>query len=212
MMAIKAVIWDLGGVIVRTEDFTSRERAAQQLGKTRQELEELVFSGESGQQTQLGQQHDDQHWERVRQALQISRGEFPAFQQAFWGGDRLDHTLIDFIRNLRPTYCTGLLSNHFPGLRNTLEIKWKIADAFDQIVISAEEGILKPDPRIYQIMLEKLTIPAEEAVFIDDFIQNIHGAQAVGMQVIHFRSPEQAKTELLRLLKDQEQGAGANAN
>ncbi|MCU0488778.1 MAG: HAD family phosphatase [Anaerolineales bacterium] len=211
-MAIKAVIWDLGGVIVRTEDFTSRERAAQQIGKTRQELEELVFSGESGQQTQLGQQQDDEHWERVRQALQISLEEFPAFQQAFWGGDRLDQGLVDFIRNLRPTYRTGLLSNHFPGLRNTLETKWKIADAFDQIVISAEEGILKPNPRIYQIMIEKLNIFAAEAVFIDDFIHNIHGAQSVGMQAIHFRSPEQAKTELLGLLKFQEQGAGGNAN
>lgn len=211
-MTIKAVIWDLGGVIVRTEDFNSREKIARQLKKTRQELEELVFSGESGQLTQLGQQSDEAHWERVRLALQISPGEFPAFQQAFWGGDRLDLNLVDFIRNLQPTYRTGLLSNHFPGLRNTLKTKWKIADAFDQIVISAEEGILKPDPRIYQIVLKKLNVFADEAVFIDDFIQNIHGAQAVGMQTIHFRGPEQAKSELLRLLKDQEYGAGQNAN
>ena len=211
-MTIKAVIWDLGGVIVRTEDFTSRERIARQLEKTRQELEELVFSGESGQLTQLGQQSDEAHWERVRQALQISPEEFPAFQQAFWGGDRLDDSLVNFIRNLRPTYRTGLLSNHFPGLRNTLATQWKIADAFDQIVISAEEGILKPDPRIYQIMLERLTVPAEEAIFIDDFIKNIHGAQAVGLQAIHFRYPEQAKIELLGFLNGQESGAEANAN
>jgi FMN phosphatase YigB (HAD superfamily) len=55
MMSIKAVIWDLGGVIVRTEDPTHREKLASDIGITRQHLEQLVFAGEKGEKAQRGE-------------------------------------------------------------------------------------------------------------------------------------------------------------
>ncbi len=83
-----------------------------------------------------------------------------------------------------------------------LENHWEIEDAFHTMVISGEEGIMKPDAHIYYRVLDLLKVSPEELVLIDDFPRNIAGAQAIGMQGIHFRSPKQALSELHRLLEN----------
>jgi putative hydrolase of the HAD superfamily len=85
-------------------------------------------------------------------------------------------------------------------MRQVLTERWKIADAFDELIISAEVGIAKPDPRIYHLALERLGVAAGEAVFVDDFLENIDAAQALGLHTVHFRNPDQARTELDHLL------------
>jgi FMN phosphatase YigB (HAD superfamily) len=61
-MTIKAIIFDLGGVLLRTEDFTPRERLAEHLGMDRNELEELIFGGDSGSQAQRGEITTGEMW------------------------------------------------------------------------------------------------------------------------------------------------------
>ena len=199
-MSIKAIIFDLGGVLLRTADFSPRERLAARLGRTRLELEALVFGGQSGTAAQRGEISMQQHWEHVRQALDLNQPEFELFQQEFWGQDEMDYALVDTIRSLRPRCRTALLSNNFPNLRRLLAERWPIADAFDELVLSSEIGILKPDPRIYQVALERLGVQPAEAVFVDDFLHNVEAARALGLHAIHFRSPAQARAELEALL------------
>lgn len=67
---------------------------------------------------------------------------------------------------------------------------------FDGIVVSGEEGMIKPDPRIFRVLLERYRIAPEEAVFIDDNPANATAAQALGIHGIHFRSPELLRREL----------------
>jgi len=67
---------------------------------------------------------------------------------------------------------------------------------FDGIVVSGEEGVIKPDPRIFRILLERYGIVPEEAVFIDDNPGNAAAAAALGIHGIHFRSPEVLRREL----------------
>jgi glucose-1-phosphatase len=199
-LTIRAVVWDMGGVLVRTEDYSGRERLALQLGRPRLELEYLVFSSDSAMRAQLGELDEAQHWENVRRELNLSPIELSEFQDDFWRGDRLDFDLIEIIRSLRPANKTGLLSNNFPGLRSALRKQWNIEDAFDSIVISAEVGLLKPDARIYRLSLAELGILPNEAIFIDDFTRNLAGAEAVGMQVLQFHHSEQARVDLLHML------------
>src|SRR4030067_1418666 len=167
-MAINAIIWDLGGWWVRTRDYAGRAALAARHGMKRASLEELVYGEESGHQAQLGLIDVQQHWENVRAALGLSSGEVDEFRSHFWRGDQLDGELIDFIRMLKGDYRTGLLSNAFSNLRQVIRETWHIEDAFDAIVISAEEGLIKPDPRIYQIALARLAVKHRGAVFIDD--------------------------------------------
>jgi HAD superfamily hydrolase (TIGR01509 family) len=82
-----------------------------------------------------------------------------------------------------------------------IEDVWQIDDAFDQLIISAEIGLVKPDLVIYQWMLAELGLEPSQAVFVDDFQHNVQGAQAAGLHAIHFRTPDQALGELQILLE-----------
>lgn len=72
-------------------------------------------------------------------------------------------------------------------------------DVFDDMVISGEVGVVKPEPEIYQILLNKIGRPAPECLFIDDSLPNINQANKIGFATIHFKSPEQLEKELKQL-------------
>lgn len=198
-MPIKAVIWDIGGVIGRTEDRTPRAQLAEDLGVSYEYLVRLVFGGEQGTRAQLGEISVDELFLYVRKELNLGPDEFPDLYDRFFAGDRVDYVLVDFIRSLRPRYKTGIISNAWGDLNEMLD-QWGITDVFDIIVGSGDEGILKPDPKIYKIALKRLGIKAEESAFIDDFIENIEGAQKLGINAIHFQNRDQTLSELKMLL------------
>lgn len=195
-MTIRAVIWDIGGVLVRTEDREPRMRQAERLGLTREALVYLVFDSEMGQKAQLGAVSAKELLEYVCQAVHLPVEEAANFEQEFFAGDRLDVDLVNYIRSLRTRYRTGIISNAWDDVRSMIKERWKMADAFDQIVVSAEVKIGKPDPRIFKLALENLGVAPEEAVFIDDFAHNIEGARAVGMHAIQFQTSEQIRADL----------------
>ncbi len=193
---IEAVVWDYGGVLVRTQDWSSRGRWEQRLGLDSLALTKAVFEGETGMQAAVGKATAADVWASVAAELGLSAEEAETLQRDFWGGDRLDDYLMAYIRGLRPTYKTGLITNAWPEVREALERGFRIADAFDEIVISAEVGIVKPNPEIYQLMLGRLNIQAHNSVFVDDFMENVEGARAVGMHAVHFQDTQQALAEL----------------
>lgn len=71
--------------------------------------------------------------------------------------------------------------------------------AFGTIVVSGEEKVMKPDPAIYRILLERIGRPAEACVFIDDAQPNVEGARAVGMHAIRFTTAEALRADLAAL-------------
>lgn len=199
-MSIRAIIFDLGGVIVRTEDRAPRDALAVRLGMSYDELSQVVFDKDSARMATVGKITTDQHWETVRSNLDLNEEEFAALKLEFWAGDELDTGLVDYLRSKRSKFKTALLSNAWDNLRGVIENGYQIGDAFDVIVISAEVGVKKPDLSIYQIVLEKLQVSPEEAVFVDDFIENIEAARMFGMHAVHFKDPVETRLALERLL------------
>jgi putative hydrolase of the HAD superfamily len=198
-MTIRAIFWDLGGVIVRTEDKEPRAALGARFGMTYAEIERFVFACETSRQASLGLITEEEHWQDVTRRLEAPESEWRALSADFFAGDRIDRGLVDFISALRPRYQTGLISNAWSGLRDYM-IREGFAGAFDQIVISAESRIMKPDPRIYQIALEQLNVKAADTIFVDDFAENIEACNALGMQGILFRSAEQAQADVRQKL------------
>jgi len=199
-MHIEAVIFDFGGVLVRTENREPRTNLAARLDMTYNELSGLIFDSPSAIQAMKGEITADQHWEEVRKSLGLSREELERVRMEFWAGDILDEELVNLLRELRSRYQTVLLSNAWNDLRHMIEDVFQINDAFDRLVISAEIGLVKPDLVIYQWVLTELGVMPAKAVLVDDFLHNIEGAQAAGMHAIHFRSRDQALEELQGLL------------
>lgn len=183
---IQAVIFDIGGVLIRTHDQRPRRRLEAQYGLPEGGAEQLVFNSEMGLATQRGLYTEEENWRRVQQELNLSDAALADFRRAFWAGDRLDEALVDYIRQLRPRYRTGIISNAMPGLVTLLTGKYPIADAFDVIVGSGDEQVIKPDPAIYQLALARLGCAPAEAIFVDDFLRNVEGARAVGLHAVHY--------------------------
>lgn len=196
---IKAVIFDVGGVLIRTHDHKPRRRWEAKLGLRDWQSEELVFASDIGAAAQMGSLTEEQLWYEVGQRLELDEERLAEFRKAFWSGDVLDAELIDLIRQLRARYQTAIISNATDALRRALTEEHKVADTFDLIVCSAEEGIMKPDLDIYRLTLKRLGRKPEEAVFIDDSRENVSAARQLGMHAIHYRDGLDVESALARL-------------
>lgn len=198
-MSIAAVFWDIGGVINRTENPRPRDELASELGVSREHLNHLFFSGPKGTLAQLGQITGDELMKYIRHELNLEPNQHPNLLQRFFGGDVVDHELTEYIRRLRPDYKIGVISNAWSQLDKLL-MEWGILEIFDLVICSGDVGVMKPDPKIFLMALDEAEVEPHEAVFIDDFIENIHGAQSVGINTIHFQDKIQTLENLERLL------------
>ncbi len=193
---IKAVIWDMGGVLLRTENLQPRLNLAKKLGVPYTMLNELVFSSPTSLQAEAGQIPRSVHWQIVAQTLRMRDSEIEDFFMEWFSGDQCDFALLGYIKQLRLKYKTALLSNVWGDMREVIERNYGFLDAFDQVIFSYEVELVKPDPRIYLLMLDRLGVFPGEAVFIDDFEKNILGAQSVGIHSILFQNTQQIRTDL----------------
>ena len=198
-MSIRAVFFDLGGVIVRTEFQAPRQQLAERLGMEYDDLSKIVFDSETGAQASIGSITALQHWESVMKRLKRPHQEMASIRDEFFAGDIVDRDILNFLRGLRGKYKTGLISNAWSDLRDYI-VREKMDDAFDHLIISAEVGVAKPEAKIFKIALEQAGVSPSEAVFVDDFYVNIEGCEKVGIKGIHFKDAESALAQLKTLL------------
>jgi putative hydrolase of the HAD superfamily len=91
---------------------------------------------------------------------------------------------------------TGLISNSWgTGIYERAPMQ-----IFDATVISGDVGLHKPEPEIYELGAERIGVPVEACVFVDDLRENVAGAEAVGMTAILHRGADKTIPELERLL------------
>lgn len=182
----RAVIFDFGGVLVKTLDQSARHAWDDRLGLARGSVERIVHGSEAWREAQLGRLSVADYWAAVAHQLHLSDAEVRQLAEDYFSRDALDSALIDFIRQLRAAgHAVALLSNDSPALMDKLRLLG-IADLFDPIIISANIGVMKPDARAYQAVLDALRIPPGQAVFIDDIPANVSGAQVLGIHAVHY--------------------------
>lgn len=200
-MIIRALIFDFGGIILRTEDRTPRKALAERFGMSERELEWLVFASPSSIRASVGEITAEEHWQEVAKTLRVEASEIDSIRKQFFAGDRLDHELVAFLRQKKGAYRIGLLSNAWGDLRNFLNHELGILDLFDEVIISAEVKVMKPDRAIYELAARKLGVNPNEAVFVDDMKENVEASIAAGMYGIHFRNTEQTLAEINSLIQ-----------
>jgi epoxide hydrolase-like predicted phosphatase len=201
-MSVRAVFFDLGGVILRTEYQAPRQHLAERFGMDYDDIERIVFGGGangSAARATVGEITEEEHWFNVMKVLRRHADEYERIRAEFFAGDVIDRSIVDFLRSIKPKYKVGLISNAWSGLRSYIE-REKFDDAFHHMIISAEVGVAKPEAKIFQIALEQLQVKAKEAVFLDDVLENIEACEKVGMQGIHFKDSESALRRLKALL------------
>jgi HAD superfamily hydrolase (TIGR01509 family) len=199
-MMKRAIIFDFGGVLMKTLDYTPRHTWDDRLGLPRGTIERIVHGSESWRLAQLGALSLEAYWRDVAQQLQLAPDDLKQLQVDYFKGDYLDGDLLEYIQRLRRNgHVVALLSNDSPALRAKLE-GLNIARLFDLIVISGELGHMKPAPEAYHAALNALKFPAEQTIFVDDMPANIAGAKAVGMIGIHYTSNMKLEEVLESLL------------
>jgi len=197
----KAVIFDMGGVLLRTVDNTPRKALAERFGTTREELEKFVFVGPTSLQSEVGVLSDADHWRAVLRRYGQEHLDIRDVYREFFAGDGLDQELLNYAYALKPVYRIALLSNAWTNTRENLKDIFDFIDRFDISIFSAEVGVRKPDRAIFEIMLERLGAEASEAIFIDDMEINVAAARSMGIESIHFSETQETIGKLDQLLK-----------
>lgn len=114
-------------------------------------------------------------------------------------GAALDYHVLDLIKQLKPRYKIGLLSNASSAfIRNILQ-EYQLEPYFDSVIVSSEVGLIKPEPAIFKLTLRHLNATAQEAIFIDDNQSNVAGAANIGIRSVLYTSVSTLRAELANL-------------
>ena len=130
------------------------------------------------------------------------RPDFHHFGVTFFRALHPNVAMIDLIREvLRNDYRAALLTNNVKEWEPLWRSMLPVDELFETVVDSGFVGCRKPDPRIYELTLERVDLAPEACVFIDDMEINCQAAQELGMQAIHFRETAQVRADLHELLR-----------
>jgi epoxide hydrolase-like predicted phosphatase len=195
-VAVRAVVFDVGGVLEITPRTGAAERWAARLGLRPGELEERTH--QVWQAGAVGSISEREVHRRLGELLKLDQALVRRFMEDLWAEylGTLNVELARYVRGLRPRYRTGIISNSFVGARERERERYRLDELTDLIVYSHEVGISKPDPRIYQLACARLGVPPEQAVFVDDTEAMVDGARTVGMLAVLFEHNAQAIAEI----------------
>lgn len=138
----------------------------------------------------------DQAYEKLSR---LSGQSVEDIKQIFGQTDMIDHELIKLIKTLKSQYKIGLLSNAIGNYVREILQENGLTDLFEEIVISGDVRVIKPDPKIFELILDRLGIKPNEAVFIDDIAYNVDAANSLGIKGILFEGTVRLKETLEKL-------------
>jgi putative hydrolase of the HAD superfamily len=163
--------------------------------------ERLSAAGKDGA---IGTCTEEEWLAELRLATEMDEAQMAAFMCDFWDvyAGRPNTELITYFKGLRPRYQTALLSNSFVGARREEEARFGFAAITDLIVYSHEEGMSKPDSRIYERTWRRLSVEPHEMIFLDDAEPNVLAARECGVHAVFFHNTAQAIAEIEACLRD----------
>ena len=194
---IQAIIFDYGGVLLRWDPrrifqrfFPEGPQAVQAF------LDEIGFM-EWNLQQDAGRSFAEaiaEHSLRFPQYAEILRA-----YDTDWGNSIFDSIpgSVAILRRLKQAgYPLFGLTNYSAEKFGLDRRPYDFFDLFDDMIVSGEVGVCKPDPAIFELLLAKIGRPAQECLFIDDVFRNVEGARRLGINAVQFQSPEQLESDL----------------
>jgi len=135
----------------------------------------------------LGNISREEFYQQLSQISDVAREDI---ENAFSSKKSIDPQIITILTSLRPEYKLGLITNGSRHTRDFLE-ESGLAPLFNDIIVSSEVGLIKPDVQIFKLALERLDSTPEETLFIDDTKQNVLAAEALGIKAVQYESLDQ---------------------
>ncbi len=201
MKNLKAIIFDLGGVLI---DWNPRYVFDEKYFES-EEKREFFFSNIC-----TSDWNEEQDAGRsIVEATQLLVSQYPEWETAirdYYGRwtDMLKAPIpetVEIFRQLKQSdrYKLYALTNWQVGLFDIALVRYNFLHWFDGRVVSGEERTRKPFPEFYQRLLNRYDLKPFETIFIDDNARNVKGAEDLGIRSIHFQSPSQLKEKLTEM-------------
>ena len=199
-MVIRAVVFDIGGVLEITPDLGVDRQWEPRLGLPAGEI--LVRMRDIWRGGSIGTITLDDVHEALKDRLGLDDQKVAQYMADLWREylGTANTELIEYARELRPRYRTGIVSNSFVGAREREQAAYGFEDLVEEIVYSHEAGFSKPDPRIYALICSRLSVSPEEMVFLDDSDVCVAGARDAGIHAVRYQSSAQAIAAIEKLL------------
>jgi putative hydrolase of the HAD superfamily len=188
---IRAVIFDVGGVLDVPADLVAEEadrlQLAAGLGLELEEMWRLFYDSDAWKLARVGQITDQEFWNRNLTPFCITD---PAAQTEFaertFAHKDINPAMRALLDDLRGRMRLAIISNATETLEAMLEERYRVTPYFEVIINSARVGAAKPDPEIFQIALERLGLRPEQTVFVDDQPRNVDAAAKMGLHATRF--------------------------
>lgn len=196
---IKAVILDLGNVCIDFDHMIAARRIAEFAGRPAAEISDLVFASGICRRFEEGKVTPAGFFSGITETLDLnlSYEEFlPIWNEIFFLTDR-NIEVQRLAKRLRRDYTIAILSNinilHFEYLKDN----FSFFRLFDNLILSFEQRLRKPDEGIYKKALEILNLKAAEVVYADDQREFTDKANALGIRSFYYQGPDKLKKDFL---------------
>lgn len=200
MNAIKAIIWDLSGVVLHTVKGTFYSLMAERLGAPLKDVERLMSSTEN-KLWDLGEMTDDTFYTFILKGLNMPMEKKSILRKFVLDDFYIDQEILAYIKKIHKSFTTVLLTNFPKHVHDFMKTDWIVDGAFDHIIASCDVKLIKPDPAIYKLTLARIGCQAEESVFIDDWEKNVKAAEKLGIIGIIYQSQSQIINDLDAILQ-----------
>ncbi|MCL2602679.1 MAG: HAD family phosphatase [Treponema sp.] len=200
-MSIKAVIFDYGQVISLPQDSSAIDRLARRAGAAREKFEPLLWSLRD--EYDRGTITSKEYYRNILSKLDLTLDdagidELIAIDLDSW--KNINGGTVSLMEDIkRAGYVLGILSNMPCDFLVWARLNIPVFALSDTSLFSCDVKLIKPEEAIYRKLLSMLGLEGAEVVFFDDKLENIRGAQAVGIQAFLWEGPETARRVLLEV-------------
>jgi 2-haloacid dehalogenase len=200
MHNIRAIIFDFGNVLVNWDAHQLYKRFFPTIEAVTTFLQHIRFTEWNAKQD-AGRPFSEGVAELSQQFPQYA--ELIQAYDTYWMESltSTNHETVEIAQQLKQNgYLISLLTNFSAEKFALTRKRYNFIEMFDDILVSGEHKIIKPEPAIYQLALKRIHLKAEECIFIDDSLPNVQSAQRLGIRAIQYHSPTQLRLALQELL------------
>ncbi len=194
----QVILFDLGNVILPFDPRILARKLTAYSPYSEERILGSLWHPALGTSLETGQIGPREFFEQVCRRCRLRMG-YGKFMEAFNSIFREDPEVIKLLSKLKARYPIGLISNTNAAHMDHIKKNFTFVSCIDEMILSHEVGLRKPDPAIYWHALERFGVSPEQAVFIDDVADNVKAAHDIGITAIQFVSAGQLTENLAQL-------------
>ena len=206
-MTITTILFDFGGVLYKMPDPKGIDKWTKLLGiKPTPEITAMLSNPHESEFVKdicLGKISEEEVWGMIGNQWSVAPGLIRRIRRNFLSKRSLNRQMVDFLASLKEEFQLGILSNAGDQARSLMTEVLHLDHYVDEIIISAEEGVIKPDKKIYQIAMNRMGAMPDQILFIDDYFENVQAAERLGMKAIHFTENQQGSEAIREILREE---------